>query len=134
MLLSSRLALKILTVNVAIVLAAILLHFIVSEPAGVIDDAPYGVRIAAFSIVLVLFAALLTIIVTRRLTKNMTTLHEATTRISQGDLASVVTFDDESRLPDEVDALAQGINDMLDNLRELVNHLQKTAHHIASSC
>jgi methyl-accepting chemotaxis protein len=131
-LLRSRLALKIMGVNVGIVVAAILLN-IVFGPSGPLPDDQPLLAVGAFAGVLILFVLLVTFIFTRRLTDNITTLHDATSRISEGDLARNVAFEEESKVPDEVDSLAEGINDMLESLRELVIHLQKTAHHIASS-
>lgn len=55
------------------------------------------------------------------------------TRVSRGDLSQYAQFARESALQDEVDALAGAINHMLDNLRGLVAHMQRTGGAVAAS-
>ena len=129
----SRLALKILLGNVIIVVAAIVLYVFVSLLLTQTPLAKLFEGTATFAVVLILVAAVVSIYYSRHLTRNIGTLYEAASGISQGDLSKLVRFDEPSRIPDEVDSLAEAINHMLENLRELVSHLQKTARHIAQS-
>lgn len=129
----SRLALKILLGNVVIVAAAIVLYVFVGVFLAKSPLAELAAGTATFALVLILVAAIVSIYYARHLTRNIGTLYEAASGISQGDLSRLVRFDEPSRIPDEVDSLAEAINHMLENLRELVSHLQKTARHIAQS-
>lgn len=67
------------------------------------------------------------------LSGNIRTLSEFASRVSRGDLSRDARFQRPSRMPDEVDALATSINYMLDNLRELVSHIQRTSAAVAES-
>lgn len=67
------------------------------------------------------------------LSKNVRTLSQFASKVSRGDLSQYARFERTSYLPDEVDALASSINYMLENLRELVAHMQRTARAVAES-
>jgi methyl-accepting chemotaxis protein len=67
------------------------------------------------------------------LSRNIRTLSQFASSVSRGDLSQYVKLAKPSTLPDEVDALASSINNMLDNLRELVAHIQRTARGVADS-
>jgi len=67
------------------------------------------------------------------LSRNVRTLSAFAGRVSRGDLSSYAQFTHPSTMPDEVDALASSINYMLENLRELVAHIQRTAAAVADS-
>ena len=54
-------------------------------------------------------------------------------RVSRGDLSEYARFERQTSRKDEVDALAEAINHMLENLRALVSHIQNTAHAVAES-
>jgi methyl-accepting chemotaxis protein len=126
-----RLALKILLGNAITVVAAIVLYVIVEVAmgAGKVDWSSLGV----FAGLLAVVALGASLWYSRVITKNIDTLYESASSISRGDLSKLVQFDVPSRVPDEVDSLAGAINQMLENLRELVSRLQKTARHVASS-
>jgi methyl-accepting chemotaxis protein len=126
-----RLALKILLGNAGIVLVAIALYVVVSM---VLDDAlPSFKAVLYFGAMLALTSLLMSWYYSRLITRNVETLYESASSISRGDLSRLVQFEVPSRFPDEVDSLAEAINQMLENLRELVSRLQKTARHVASS-
>jgi methyl-accepting chemotaxis protein len=67
----------------------------------------------------------------RILSANLQSLARGAASITQGDLSTTLQLARESRFPDEVDHVAASINAMLQNLRELVSHLQKTARDVA---
>ncbi len=126
-----RLALKISLGNVFTVAFAILLYAIVGLWT---DDAlPSAKALLTFGLLLALVALLLNFTYSRWLTRNIETLYQSASTISRGDLSRLVKFETPSRWPDEVDSVADAINQMLENLRELVSRLQKTARHVASS-
>ena len=129
----SRLCLKIVFANAVIMIAAFLLHFVALGAHEYSGVPTWLSSTLIFALGLTLISALITIPVIRSLSKSMQTLNDAATRISKGDLSQLVKFETPSRVPDEIDSLAEAINHMLENLRELVSHLQKTAGHIASS-
>ncbi len=126
--LQSRLGRKILLVNMAIVLLAILLFLGVRTA---VDDPSQ--QLAWFASILIVVAVVSSIYFTQLLTRNVHTLSETATRISSGDLSHLVRFESASRYPDEVNDLAESINNMLENLRELVGQLKQTAQDIRSS-
>lgn len=66
------------------------------------------------------------------LTKDLGRLLSSTEAISQGNLWLPVS-QVHGRIPDEIDQLAASINTLIENLRELVNHLQQTAGDVATS-
>lgn len=129
--LESKIARQLLFVNIATVVGGIALHGGLMAGGAALS---FWTKFAIFAVLLSMLAAGLSMLVTRRLIKNIRKLYEASRRISQGDLSVVVKVDGlSSQEGDEVEALGKGINDMLENLRELVMHLQSTARHIASS-
>ncbi len=67
------------------------------------------------------------------LSRNVRMLSQFAGRVSRGDLSQYARFERPSVMPDEVDTLASSINYMLDNLRELVAHIQRTARAVAES-
>ncbi len=67
------------------------------------------------------------------LSSNVRLLSQFAGRVSRGDLSQYARFTRPSLIPDEVDALASSINYMLENLRELVSHIQRTARSVAES-
>ncbi|MEW5851329.1 MAG: methyl-accepting chemotaxis protein [Myxococcota bacterium] len=92
-----------------------------------------GLRVVAFVVPLVIVSGLFTWSYVSMLSKNMQNLASTASHITQGDLSTLVRFDQPSRYPDEVDQVAESINTMLQNLRELVSHLQKTARNVAEN-
>lgn len=129
---SSRLAMKILFGNAITVVAAIFLYIAVNLALN--ETQPLRLApLITFAGLLTCIALALSFIYARSLTKNLETLYQSATSISHGDLSTLVHFEIPSRVPDEVDSLAEAINHMLDNLRDLVQRLQKTARHVASS-
>lgn len=128
---ASRLALKILVGNAITVVAAIVLYIAVNLALN--ERAALGVPLVTFSGLLTVIALGLSFVYARNLTRNFETLSQSAAAISQGDLSTLVQFEQPSSMPDEVDSLAEAINHMLESLRELVQRLQKTARHIASS-
>lgn len=129
---SSRLALKILFGNAITVFAAIVLYVAVNVALN--EQAPLRLApLVTFAGLLTCIALALSFIYARSLTRNLDSLYKSATSISQGDLSSLVRFEVPSQIPDEVDSLAGAINHMLENLRELVQRLQTTARHVASS-
>jgi methyl-accepting chemotaxis protein len=132
MLRGNRLALKILLGNAITVVAAIVLYLVVNLALNG-REAVHTTTVVTFAVLLSSIALSLSFLYARNLTRNFETLNESATSISRGDLSAVVQLDVENRFPDEVDDLAASINRTLLNLRDLVQRLQKTARHIASS-
>lgn len=129
---SSRLALKILFGNAITVFAAIVLYVAVNVALN--EHEPLRLApLVTFAGLLTCIALALSFIYARSLTRNLDSLYKSATSISQGDLSSLVRFEVPSQIPDEVDSLAGAINHMLENLRDLVQRLKKTARHVASS-
>jgi methyl-accepting chemotaxis protein len=132
MLRGNRLALKIFLGNAGTVVAAIILYVVVHLAMN--GSAKMDVTaFTAFSITLTVVAAAWSGAYARRLTRHVATLNHSASAISRGDLSTVVQLHREARFPDEVDALATAIHQTLLNLRELVQRLQRTAQHVASS-
>ncbi len=67
------------------------------------------------------------------LSRHIRMLSAFATRVSRGDLSEGARFGRPALLRDEVDALADAINNMLGNLRDLVSHIQNTARAVAES-
>ncbi|MBI3179725.1 MAG: methyl-accepting chemotaxis protein, partial [Deltaproteobacteria bacterium] len=67
------------------------------------------------------------------LSHNIRNLSQFAGRVSRGDLSQYARLERPSAAPDEVDALANSINYMLENLRELVSHIQRTSRAVAES-
>jgi len=79
------------------------------------------------------FGGLGSTLLSSSLTRNIQTLSQFASSVSRGDLSQYVKLSKPSTVPDEVDTLANSINFMLDNLRELVAHIQRTARAVADS-
>ncbi len=71
-------------------------------------------------------------LLTRRTARDLAELIENSKRISSGDLTRSVKLN-QRRYADETSNLADNINQMLANLRELVGHIQRTAINITDS-
>jgi len=71
--------------------------------------------------------------VSRQLVRNYQPILTVTDRISRGDLRAEIQVAPAGRFPDETHELSRSIADMLENLRELVGHVQGTAD-LVSSC
>lgn len=67
------------------------------------------------------------------LARNIRNLSQFASRVSRGDLSQYARLERSSTVPDEVDALTKSINYMLENLRELVSHIQRTSRAVAES-
>lgn len=67
------------------------------------------------------------------LSQNVQTLSLFANRASRGDLSSDAHLASNSGIPDELDDLAQAINHMLQTLRELVTHMQRTSSAVSES-
>jgi methyl-accepting chemotaxis protein len=71
-------------------------------------------------------------LLSRQLARNHQPILEATDRISRGDLRAEIRVSPAGRFPDETHELSRSISDMLENLRELVDHVQVTAARVSS--
>ncbi len=69
----------------------------------------------------------------RRLSGDLRALSTFASRVSRGDLSQYARFERPQASVDEVGALANSINYMLENLRELVSHIQRTSRAVADS-
>jgi len=69
----------------------------------------------------------------QRVTQNIRSLRSCTDRISKGDLTADVELERGRFAPDETVDLARSIDGMLQNLRELVEHIQNAADQVARS-
>ena len=67
------------------------------------------------------------------LSRNVRSLSLFAGKVSRGDLTEFAQFEKPSGIRDEVDDLANSINYMLQNLRELVAHIQRTSGAVALS-
>ena len=65
--------------------------------------------------------------------KNLSELSSATSRISEGDLSQTAALQKSSLTSVEMREFAVSVNELTDNLRHLVDHMQGTARKIASS-
>jgi methyl-accepting chemotaxis protein len=70
--------------------------------------------------------------VSRQLVRNYHPVLTATDRISRGDLRAQIQVPSGGRFPDETFELSRSIAEMLENLRELVGHVQVTADRVSS--
>jgi len=68
-----------------------------------------------------------------QITRNVRSLRACTDRISKGDLAEGVVLSGGRRFPDETVDLARSIQGMLQNLCELVAHIQRAADQVKGS-
>jgi methyl-accepting chemotaxis protein len=69
----------------------------------------------------------------RQLTRSFLALRTATERASQGDLTVRLDVPQEPRFPDETTDLAHSVRGMLESLRDLVGHVQRTADQASSA-
>jgi methyl-accepting chemotaxis protein len=70
---------------------------------------------------------------TKGFTRDFRELTNTTEIISQGDLSQYIDISAKKIFPDETVDLANAINRMLGNLRELVGHIKSTASHVSDS-
>lgn len=77
--------------------------------------------------------AVLGFFLSRTLARSFTALRNATERISHGDLTTRIDVDPSTRFPDETSELASSVCGMLESLRELVGHVQRTADHVSTA-
>ncbi len=68
----------------------------------------------------------------RQLARNHQPILEVTDRISRGDLRAEMRMPTGGRFPDETHELSRSIAEMLENLRELLGHVQVTAERVSS--
>jgi methyl-accepting chemotaxis protein len=85
------------------------------------------------AVCVLVFGLLGSTILAGALSSNVRMLSQFASRVSRGDLSQYARFERPTTMPDEVDALASSINYMLENLRELVAHIQRTARAAAES-
>jgi methyl-accepting chemotaxis protein len=71
-------------------------------------------------------------LLSRHLARNHQSILTLTDRISRGDLRAGVQVPAAGRFPDETHELSRSIASMLENLRELVGHVQVTADRVSS--
>ncbi len=71
-------------------------------------------------------------LLSRHLGRNHQSILTLTDRISQGDLRAEIQMPPAGRFPDETHELSRSIASMLENLRELVGHVQVTADRVSS--
>jgi len=69
----------------------------------------------------------------RQFTRNVRALRRYTDRIAKGDLTADVDLEGGRRFPDETVDLARSVDGMLQNLRELVKHIQRAAGQVAEA-
>jgi len=67
------------------------------------------------------------------LSREIRNLAQFASRVSRGDLSQHARLQRPKSAPEEVDNLANSINYMLENLRELVAHIQRTSRAVAES-
>lgn len=72
-------------------------------------------------------------LLSRRMNRNVRELRMCTHRISKGDLGADVNPDAGRHFTDETVDLARSIHAMLEGLRDLVEHIQRTAEQVAGS-
>jgi len=96
-----------------------------------IDD-PWTILIVTTGAV-VIFGILGSAVLAGSLSRNIRSLSLFASRVSRGDLSQYARFAQQTRVADEVNDLATSINYMLENLRELVAHIQRTARAVAES-
>jgi methyl-accepting chemotaxis protein len=71
-------------------------------------------------------------LLSRQLARNHQPILAATDRISRGDLRAEIRVPAADRFPDEIHELSRSISEMLENLREVVGHVQVTADRVSS--
>lgn len=119
---------KIMLLQLGTVLFAVALHAVV----GLIWDNQWA-QLGAYFAALTVISILITSLFVGPLSRNLRNLASTALAITNGDLSTRVAFDRPSRYPDEVDQVSRSINTMLENLRELVSHLQKTSRNVAEN-
>ncbi|MBC7792562.1 MAG: methyl-accepting chemotaxis protein [Clostridia bacterium] len=119
-----KLALAFFLVSLASALVPLVAHELVAERQVV-----WGLTAAA----VLAFAPIGSAVLAGGISRNVRSLSQFAGRVSRGDLSQYARFSSPSVMPDEVDALASSINYMLENLRELVSHIQRTARAVAES-
>ena len=94
-----------------------------------------GIAVARWVVALValVVGGALGFALSRRLTRNVTSLGSATERIRHGDLEVQVPVDEGATFPDEAQDLARNVQGMLADLRHLVGRVQRTANQVESS-
>ena len=73
------------------------------------------------------------LLLARSLSRNIRALSSVAGRAARGDLSELVGVTHISGVPDEVDELANSINHLLQSLRDLVTHIQRTSGAVADS-
>lgn len=96
-----------------------------------LDDSMMVLGLTVASIMV--FGLLGSTLLAGNLLRNIGALSLFAGRVSRGDLSEYARFERPSGIPDEVDTLASSINYMLENLRELVAHIQRTSSAVAMS-
>jgi methyl-accepting chemotaxis protein len=124
-----RLAFKIMCLTVGIAALAIITHLILARlrPFGPVPDQ------IVFSVVVFVGAIIFSSVFARLLSRNLATVSAATERIAVGDLSTTARLDGSAVTPAEVRELTNSVNELMENLRELVIHMQGTARNIATS-
>lgn len=69
----------------------------------------------------------------RTIARSFQSLRAATERISRGDLSTRIDVPASPRFPDETYDLARSVKAMLESLRELVGHVQRTSDRVSDS-
>jgi methyl-accepting chemotaxis protein len=72
-------------------------------------------------------------LLSRRMERKLTRLLDLSAQIREGDLRAEQTSQPAPRLPDETDALIEGLRAMLANLREMVGSVQRTATSVTTA-
>lgn len=109
------------------IFSALVPHIAIS----IVDDA---VTLWAITAAAVLVSGILgSTLLSGSLSRNIRSLSQFASRVSRGDLSQYARFQQPTAIRDEVDALATSINYMLQNLRELVSHMQRTSGAVAEN-
>jgi methyl-accepting chemotaxis protein len=103
-------------------LAAAAIGFPGALHAAGVEVAPWVSVFAALGV-----GGLMGFFLSRELTHNFQVLRSATDRISRGDLTASVDVREDAPFPDETHDLARSVRGMLERLRDLVGHVQRTA-------
>jgi len=98
---------------------------------GLLGYSPEASGILAYAMALTL-GLILGWLFSKGFTVNISRLTDSAESISRGDLTRMVDMPP-SRIPDETHELAQLINLMLQNLRDLVGHIKKTSGRLSNS-
>jgi methyl-accepting chemotaxis protein len=106
--------------------AALTLAFIQS---GAFADSPEWVLFAS----VLLPASVAAWIISRRLTRNLVTLSGAARAVSEGDLSRRLDAQTDATWSDEIDYLARSTASMVDELRDIVGHIQRNAARVSEA-